>query len=242
MIYRLSTLKLAVIVSALLVAFLLTAMLAPQAAQAAPDNGYYGKVHYVYYGESLSVIARRYSVTVYELAKANGLHVNSHLYVHQKLYIPEAGKYYNGCAWYYKVYKGENLSSIAYYLGIDYYSLAKANHMYNPDHILAGTKLCIPQIYGKPYYGKGYDKGHGYKSGYDKGYDKGHNYKTGYGKGYDKGYDKGYGKGHYHVVKKGETLSKIAYYYGTDVYHLVKVNHLANKNHIYVGQHLKVGY
>ncbi|MFW6783611.1 LysM peptidoglycan-binding domain-containing protein, partial [Enterococcus faecalis] len=43
-----------------------------------------------------------------------------------------------------------------------------------------------------------------------------------------------------HVVQYGETLSSIAYQYGTDYQTLAALNGLANPNLIYLGQVLKV--
>lgn len=233
--------KFFLVLPALLFALIMTAATAPTEAQAAPANsdyydyGYYscdGHVHWVAAGESLSKIARKYSVTVYALAEANGLAVDSHIYVYQKLCIPKADGYPNGCAWYHKVRKGDTLAYIAKYYHIDYHSLAAANHISNPDHIYYGQKICIPQIYGKPikHYGDyGYDKGH-----HDYGYDKGH------GHGHDKGHDKGHHG--YYVVQKGDTLAKIARWYGVSVYHLVKINHISDPDHIYYGQKIKIGH
>lgn len=42
----------------------------------------------------------------------------------------------------------------------------------------------------------------------------------------------------YYTVQRGDTLARIARYYGVNVYTLAQVNGLANINHIYVGQQL----
>lgn len=44
----------------------------------------------------------------------------------------------------------------------------------------------------------------------------------------------------YHIVKKGETLSHIARYYGVSVGALASANGLSNPNYIYIGQHLHI--
>ncbi|MEM7131396.1 MAG: LysM peptidoglycan-binding domain-containing protein [Chloroflexota bacterium] len=213
--------KLSLLLPALLIASLLLVGMAPLTADAAApaDYGYYGNYHKVKKGESLSKLARYYSVTVYELAKANGLYVNSHIYIGQKLHIPQASGYhsYSDCARYHYVRKGQTLSWIAKHLGVNYHALAKANHISNPDHIVAGKKLCIPKIYGHS--GYGYGNYHG---------NNGHN---------NHGYH-----GNYHIVKKGETLSQIAQRYGVSVYHLKSINHIADVDHIYYGQRLKVSW
>lgn len=234
--------KLFLVLPALLFAFIMIAAIAPAEAQAAPassdhgkhhgkhyDHGYHscsGTVHWVRKGESLSKIARKYSVTVSALADANGLAIDSHIYVNQKLCIPAAHGAPNGCAWYHKVRKGQTLSWIAKHYHIKYHTLAAANHISDPDHIYYGMKLCIPQIYGQPakaHYGHGdhydhYDKGH---------HDKGHG-------------DKGHGG--YYVVQKGDTLAKIARWHGVSVHHLVKLNHISDPDHIYYGMKIKIGH
>ena len=44
----------------------------------------------------------------------------------------------------------------------------------------------------------------------------------------------------YHIVKKGQTLSHIARYYGVSVAALARANGLSNPSYIYVGQHLHI--
>jgi LysM repeat protein len=43
-----------------------------------------------------------------------------------------------------------------------------------------------------------------------------------------------------HIVRRGETLSHIAWRYGTTTYHLATINGIANPNRIYAGQRLKI--
>lgn len=205
--------KLIGILVALLMSVALTATAIPQAVQAAEAQSGYsgGYYHWVVKGDSISKLARRYSVTVHSLASANGLGVTDYLYVGQKLYIPQSYGAPNGCKWHYYVKHGDTLSHIAKYYGVDYAALARANHLGSAHSIYVGQKICIPEIYG----------GHAYNGGHHVDHDAG-NY-----------------AGH-HVVKHGDTLAKIAHHYGISVHHLAKVNHLANINHIYVGQHLKV--
>lgn len=44
----------------------------------------------------------------------------------------------------------------------------------------------------------------------------------------------------WHTVKHGDTLNKIASWYGTSVWALMQYNNISNPNHIYIGQSLKV--
>ena len=46
--------------------------------------------------------------------------------------------------------------------------------------------------------------------------------------------------GSVHIVKKGETLSHVARYYGVTVKALAHANHLSNASYIYVGQRLHI--
>lgn len=139
---------------AFVLVFVLSATLLPTAAFAAPAAApaASGMVHIVKPGESLSVIARRYSVTVNALASANGISNTSYIYVGQRLYIPAANGAPAGCASYYWVKPGDTLSGIASWFGIDTYSLAAANYLSNASYIYAGQKICIPNIYGGPSY------------------------------------------------------------------------------------------
>lgn len=47
-------------------------------------------------------------------------------------------------------------------------------------------------------------------------------------------------KSKYHVVKKGETLGKIAYRYGISVKHLAKLNHISTKTKLKPGRRLRI--
>ena len=197
----------------LVLAFALTAAVLPTAAFAAPQEApaASGLVHIVKPGETLSHIARRYSVTVSALAAANGISNTSYVYVGQRIYIPAANGAPAGCASYYYVRPGDNLSSIAAWYGIDTYSLAAANYLSNASYIYVGQKICIPNIYGGPSYPSHPGHGHG----------------TGHGDGY-------------YVVKAGDTLSEIAAWHGTTVRQLMYINGLSNPSYIYVGQHLRL--
>jgi len=145
---------------------------------------------------------------------------------------------YSGCHSYYRVKHGDTLSEIAKYYGVNYHTLAKTNHIYNPNHIYVGQKLCIPSY--------GYGHGYGYKQASygHKNYGYGHSYgykQASYGhKSYGYGH-KSYSYGHsgrYYVVKKGDTLSHIARHCGVSQHHIAHKNGIHNPHHIYVGQTL----
>lgn len=215
--------KLALVASLLLSVGMLSALRPHTAQAAAPaertvNSAYaagsysYGHYYVVKPGDSLSKIARRYSVTVSALAHANGLNTTSYVYVGQKLYIPAATSHVS-CKSYYYVKPGDTLSKIAKYHGATYASLAQANNISNASQIYVGQRICIPNIYGTSY---------------------GHTPSHHHG---DYGHHGGY---KYYKVKSGDTLSSIAKYNGVSTHYLASVNGIANPNHIYVGQTLKI--
>lgn len=162
--YRFNSRLLLVVV----VVFTLTAAVLPTAVSAAPAEAptASGLVHVVKAGETLSHIARRYSVTVNALAAANGISNTSYVYVGQRIYIPAVSSAPAGCVSYYHVRHGDTLSGIAAWYGIDTYSLAAANGLSNASYIYVGQKICIPNIYGgvshpsHPGHGSGHGSGH----------------------------------------------------------------------------------
>jgi LysM repeat protein len=135
---------------------------------------------------------------------------------------------------------GETLYGIARAYGTSASAIAHANGIWNPNYVRAGHCLRIPSGYG---YGHGYGKdyGHGYGNDYGHGYGK-----PGYGYGkpsYDHGvgYGKpGYGYGRVHCVKYGETLSGIAWMYGTSAWAIANANGISHPNWIRAGQCLTI--
>lgn len=123
---------------------------------------------------------------------------------------------------YHTVRYGETLFSIGRYYGVNPYHIAEVNGLPNPNCIYAGQKLLIPSY--------GYQDGRCYGGCYDD-------------VQYDGGYDGGYGHGsNYHKVRRGETLTSIAYYYGVSPWAIARANHIYNLDRIYVGQVLHIPY
>ncbi|MGQ9793661.1 MAG: LysM peptidoglycan-binding domain-containing protein [Anaerolineae bacterium] len=128
---------------------LLLQMLWVPALQAAPpisgwDGGFW---HRVAWGESLSTIGWRYGVNPYTICAVNGLANCNFVYAGQLLWIPSGGRVgpsYRPCAAYYVVRWGDTLNGIARWYGMDAWSIARANHIYNLNRIYAGQTLCIP--------------------------------------------------------------------------------------------------
>ncbi len=203
----------------MLLALVLLVGVVPQAAVAEVSSkvaiepaNYSGTYYYVQYGDSLSAIALRYGVSVRALMNANGIYNANQIYVGQRLYIPGGGGY-GGCAKIHYVRFGQSLSAIAAYYGISVYTLARANGIYNLNHIYVGQRLCIPS-YQNPNprpYPKPQPQPHPPQADC-------RNYR----------------------VKRGDTLAQIAYWYGTTVQAIVYANHLPDANHLYVGQPLTI--
>lgn len=178
-------------------------------------------------GDSLSEIARRYSVTVSALAQANGLSSTSYVYVGQKLHIPAASSHV-ACKSYYRVKHGDTLSEIAAWYGINYYSLAQANNIGDASNIYTGQKICIPNIYSSSYGDRG-KHGQGQKASTQKSHPQKNNAQ--------KSHHSGYG---WYTVQAGDSLSEIAARHGLSMHYLAKLNGIDDPSHIYVGQKLKL--
>jgi LysM repeat protein len=176
--------------------------------------------HVVKPGETLSGIAKMYGTTVQALMQANGLYNPNLIYAGQKLYIPGCGSGGYGTpvppppsggtggCFTYIVKPGDTLSSIAYRTGDTVLGIAKRNGLVNPNLIYAGQPLVICP-----------GGGSGGSGGYPPVPPKP-------------------GCRAYYLVKPGDTLYRIAMYYGTTVYAIASANGLANPNWIYAGQTL----
>ena len=139
-------------IGVILVIVLIASLLSPIAAIAAPAQNERGntewvQVYTVVRGDTLSGIAWSFGVSEDALMQANSLRNANHIYVGQQLIIPERTNYGKGgpeCAAYYTVRRGDTLSEIAYYNGIDEYALARANGVYDLNDIYVGQTLCLP--------------------------------------------------------------------------------------------------
>ncbi|MCO6452449.1 MAG: LysM peptidoglycan-binding domain-containing protein [Caldilineales bacterium] len=166
-----------------------------------------------------------------------------------------ADSYYSG--YYYVVKKGDTLSGIAAKTGTTVAGLKKVNGIKNVNKIYVGQILLIPRHYAPSAQCRAY---HTVKSGQTLSWIaryygttvealqaangiKNPNYIAAgrtlciprYGGG-------GMVGSGYHWVQPGQTLSGIAYYYGTTVSCLMHLNGISNPNKIYAGQVLKIGY
>jgi LysM repeat protein len=99
-------------------------------------------------GETLYGIARRYAVTVNELAEINGLTNMSYLHPDDELVIPTLGQYPTPTMppsdILHVVQAGEGLSGIAERYGVDEERIRQANGMGPEDKVARGDRLIIP--------------------------------------------------------------------------------------------------
>jgi LysM repeat protein len=102
--------------------------------------------HKVAWGETLFSIGRLYNVSPWAIASANRLTNPNRIYAGQWLYIPAGSPYYQpwGCGSYYTVRRGDTLLRIGRAYGVSAWSIARANHIYNINHIWVGQRLFIP--------------------------------------------------------------------------------------------------
>jgi murein DD-endopeptidase MepM/ murein hydrolase activator NlpD len=88
-------------------------------------------------GDSLSLIAQRFNVSLQELIDLNQIENPDLIYVNQELKIP-------GNEQKYRVKKGDSLWKIAEKFAVKISSLIKLNNITTPDKIYIGQELLIP--------------------------------------------------------------------------------------------------
>lgn len=175
----------------------------------------------------------------------------------------ESASQWSGCATYHTVRYGETLSGIARFYGVSTSALMAANDITNPSRIFAGESLCIPDGGGQPDTGWGCSTIHVVTRGETM-----LGISRYYGvSAFDIMSANGIFNGNqifvgqrlcipggsapapappstdcwaWHTVARGDTLTKIAGWYGTTVSAIMWLNGISNPNHIYVGQVLKV--
>lgn len=177
-------------------------------------------VHVVSGGENLSTIARRYGMTMQELAAYNGI-VNPNLvFVGQKIQIPGSGyapqtlapantNWMPGDGGYHVVARGQTLSEIAKVYAMTTGDLMRLNSISDANMIWVGQKLRVtarvdpvaPAAANAP---------------------------------------KPAVADEIYVVKSGDTLERIAASHNTSVQALLAANGLPNPNFVWVGQRLRV--
>ncbi len=157
------------------------------------DSRPYRSQHVVQRGENLSLIAKKYRVSVQSLKQVNRLGRRSILRVGQKLKIPEGSKTPQKMAKkvYHQVKSGENLTLIARKYGVRVAELRSVNDIGRRSVLYVGKRLRVPVD-------------------------------------------------NIHVVQRGENLSLIADKYNISVHKIVKANNLRQKSLIAAGQALVI--
>lgn len=155
-----------------------------------------GSSHIVRRGENLTLIAKKYRVSVPALKQANRLGRKSILRVGQKLRIPGRGTASASSRRVakvvtHKVKRGENLTLIARKYGVSVNALRRANKMNRKSVLFVGKRLKVPVD-------------------------------------------------NVHVVRRGENLSLIADKYNVSVRKIVKANNLRQRSLIAAGQSLVI--
>ncbi len=105
-----------------------------------------GTTYIVQAGDTLFSIARRYGISVQQLAATNNLSWNMWVYTGQRLQIPGGGNFDNAFenSGRYVVQAGDTLTSIALRLGVRVSDLATANGLFSYAWVYAGQVLTIP--------------------------------------------------------------------------------------------------
>lgn len=195
---------------ALLVPAVASAAPATASAEAANQNWGCATTHTVQRGDTLSQIARRYGVSMQAIMNANGMTNANHVWVGQRLCIPgtggPVGGDWNNCSAVHTVTRGETLSRIANWYGVNLWTLMSANGIINGNHIFTGQRLCIPGSAPAPQPPQPAPP---------------------------------IGCWEWYTVRAGDTLNRIAGWYGTTVQNLMSWNNLSSTN-IWVGQRLMV--
>ena len=94
-------------------------------------------------GDTLSAIAARNGTSVAALAGANGISDPDHVVAGRRLVLPGPGGA-SASGGSYRIRPGDSLSSIAARHGVGAAALAAANHITNPNMIVAGRLLVVP--------------------------------------------------------------------------------------------------
>lgn len=174
-----------------------TAYSQPYQPPGAPPPG--GACTYtVRYGDTLFSIARRFGVPVGQIARANSIRNINHIYVGQRLFIPNCRQQGPQCP-SYVVRRGDTLTSIAYRFGTSVQTIVRQNGIRNPSRIFVGQRLVICP-----------------------------------------GHTGQFPAARYYVVRRGDTVSAIAYRFGTTPGAIIAANNLRYPWRIFPGQRLRI--
>jgi LysM repeat protein len=101
-------------------------------------------IHVVQWGETLTLIARRYAVSASTIAQANGLWNPNYIFAGQRLVIPSAASPPAGQTTTYIVRRGDTLRDIAHRYGTTVSAIVSLNRLSNPNFIYVGQRLQVP--------------------------------------------------------------------------------------------------
>tara|TARA_Y100001968_G_C19449836_1_gene767778 strand:- start:1242 stop:1937 length:696 start_codon:yes stop_codon:yes gene_type:complete len=109
------------------------------------------KTHLVKEGDTLSSIARLYSISLNSIIDTNNLKDKNYIYIGQNLLIPDSiiiKKNFNEKDQnnFHQVKRGETLTDIAFKYGIKLDTLIKINKIEDPNSVNVGEKLLINEL------------------------------------------------------------------------------------------------
>lgn len=134
----------------------LSLVVAPAAfAAPAPWYGTCGYWYPVQWGQTLASVSSATGVSGWAIAQANHLANPNYIQAGQSLWIPCASGPLPppppppaspppSCGYWYTVHWGDTLSSIAWRSGVNVWTIAHANGIYNINYVYAGQALWIP--------------------------------------------------------------------------------------------------
>jgi LysM repeat protein len=145
---RLGQTKRVFVILLLAMVLLLALTATTQAAPAEKPAESTGVYHTVRWGETLYRISVYYGTTINAIMAANPQIWNPNvIYAGQVLYIPTGGS--GGipptyCRYYHTVTYGDTMLKISGWYGVNAWTIAQANNIYNLNLIYVGQVLCIP--------------------------------------------------------------------------------------------------
>lgn len=235
------------------------AAIEPEEAPAAPEPPKEAspkkpaKKSFTYYkvkkGDSIDRIARRNNVTVAELLKANDMKAKAPLYVNRKIRIPAAEstqaeaaetpkKKERAVERFYTVKRGDKLSKIAIRFNTTVASLLKLNNMKRDDPLIIGRRLKVSgetatakaqEMKSPPAKAEAASKKSRQKAEAEE-----------EASGPQAGEKKEKPADTHYLVRKGDTLEKIALRNSTTIPALMKLNNMKKGDHIQAGRRIRI--
>ncbi len=159
-------------------------------------------------GDTISYIANLYSLSEREIINLNNLSNNAFIYPGQKINLPSSNKRPIHSEITHLVIKGDTLGNIAKNYNINQSEIISLNLLPDSDYLYPGQKIRIPKYTNS-----------------SKRTNTPENKITNYSPAY-------------HIVKRGETLSKISKIYNVSINDLIKINQIKSPNKLSQGERL----